>query len=264
MYSINGVALDNPVLGWEMLAPSLPLSALRQKRTSVARAGRDGEVASPSTRGTVSLKFTVRTPYANLSTLLALFSTPTIEVRELADPTKVAYAGLESSTPEQHYPRADLYSHSFLVEVPEGCWRGPEVTTPLVAAAPAGASTTLFPGLSAPVQDAIVRFSGPLQDPQLIDSSGAFLALSGSIDAGQYVRFESATGRTWLTTTDTWQGGEEISGLVDFGGKRGLFEIMPRLSPGDPTTREGQLSLTQASFNSGGGFQIRGRPSFLL
>ncbi len=265
MYSINGVALDNPLLGWQMLAPSLPLSGLRQKRTSSVRAGRDGESVSPATRGPVSLKFTVRTPYANLGTLLALFSAPTLEVRELADPTKVAYAGLESSTPEQHYPRADLYSHSFVVEVHEGCWRGEQLTSPLAPASLVNATATVFPGLSAPVQDATVRLLGPLTNPQLVDSSGAFLAVEGSLEADQYLRFDSSSGRAWTTTTDTWDGGEEVSGLIDFGGPRGTFEITPHFpSPADPRTRNGQLMLSCDSFGAGSGYQIRGRPAYLL
>lgn len=262
MYSINGVPLDNPGLGWAMLAPSVPLSALRQNRTSIARAGRDGEIATPSTRGPVSLKFTVRTPKANLGSLLALFSEPVLEVRELADPGKVALAALASSTPELHFPRPDLYSHSFIVEIAEGCWRGSESTTGLFVAAPAGVTASAFAGLSAPVQDAVVRLKGPLQDPQVLNSSGAFFALTGSILAGEYLRFDSSTGRAWVTTADTWSGGDEVSGLVDFGGPRGVFEITPKFT--DPAVRAGSLTLSQASFNTGAGFQVRGRSAYLL
>ena len=265
MYSINDVPLDNPLLGWEMLAPSMPLSALRLKRTSSVWAGRDGEVASPSTRGPVSFKFTVRTPKENLGTLLALFSSQTLEIRELANPVRVAIAGLESSTPEQHFPRADLYSHSFIVEIHEGCWRGALETTQLIPAAPAAAVGAVFTGLSAPVQDALVRFAGPLVNPQLLDASGAFFAAEGTVEAGQYLRFDSSSGRAWTTTTDTWDGGEEVSGLVDFGGPRGTFEITPHFTaPTDPRSREGHLTLTSDSYGSGSGFQIRGRPAFLL
>lgn len=265
MYSINGIPLSNPSLGWEMLAPSVPLSSLQQKMTRSEQAGRDGVTAAPSTRGPVSWKFTVRTPHANLSTLLGLFSEQMLIVREVTAPDRYALGKLASSTVEQHFPRVDLYSHSFLVEIQEGCWRGDEVTTALVPAAPAGAHLAVFPGLSAPVQDAVVRLKGPLQDPQVLDTSGAFVALAGTIPSGEYLRFEASTGRAWLTPSDTWSGGDEVSGLIDFGGPRGVFEITPRYpTPADPTIREGRLTLAQASYNTGAGIQVRGKPAFLL
>ena len=101
--------------------------------------------------------------------------------------------------------------------------------------------------------------------PQLVDSSGAFLAVEGSLEADQYLRFDSSSGRAWTTTTDTWDGGEEVSGLIDFGGPRGTFEITPHFpSPADPRTRNGQLMLSCDSFGAGSGYQIRGRPAYLL
>lgn len=264
MYSINGIALDNPSLGWELLAPSEPLSSLEMRSASVEETGRDGVASYPATRGPVTLKFVVRTPYANLSTLLALFSEPGLEVRELADPTRVAHGGLRSSSPGQHFPRVDLYSHQFLVRIPEGCWRGGEATTALTSASALGATLTTFTGLSAPVQDAQVRFKGPITDPQVTDLSGAFIAVDGTIPSGEFVRFDSSTGRAWQTGADTWQGGDEVSGQVTAGGPRTLFEITPRLDPADPRSREARLTLTQADYSAGSGVQVRGRPAFLL
>lgn len=265
MFTINGVALDNAALGWDLMAPSLPLSALQHRVTGGERAGRDGVNDSPSTRGPVSYKFVVRTPKANWSTLLALFSTPRLAIRELSDPSRVAYGELLSSTPEQHFPQADIYSHAFIVRIHAGAWRSDEVTSALAAAAPAGVTLPVFAGMSAPVQDAIVRFRGPLEKPQITDTSGAFVVLDGTIPAGQYVRFDLRTGRAWLAATDTWQGGSEISGLVDFGGPRGVFEITPMFpTPSDPTSREGRLTLTQQSYSAGAGFQVRGAAAHLI
>lgn len=264
MYSVNGIPLDNDMLGWEMLAPSEPLSSLQFRRSRSNRPGRDGVAPAPGARGQTSLKFTVRTPYENLPTLLELFASPELKIRELARPGWTATAGLASSTPELHYPHPNLYSHSFIVEVPEGCWRGPSTTSPLVDAAPAGALVTAFPGISAPVQDAVVRIRGPIQDPQVLDSSGAWVALTGTIPAGQFVRFDSATGRAWLTTSDSWTGGTEVSGLIDYGGPRSVFEVTPKRDPADPRIRSGSITLTQASFNTGAAFQIRGAAAFLL
>lgn len=258
---MNGVKLDNPLVGWRLLAATLPRVALTMRSTDTVRAGRDGFKSAPATRGGIVPQFEVIVPSSDWERLLAVFSEPDLVITRADVPGRALYGELKSSSSPKDYPRSGMVSAVFYVDVPDGCWRGPEVTTPLVAAAPAGVSTTLFSGLSAPVQDAVVRLKGPLEDPQVMDSSGAFFVVSGTIAAGQYVRFESATGRAWLTTTDTWSGGDEISGVVDFGGPRGLFEVTPSFT--DPAVRAGSLTLTQASYSAGSGVQVRGRAAYL-
>lgn len=264
MFSVNGVELENAALGWRLMAATLPVTGLTNSIWKSITTGRDGHKAQPTVRHSTAVKFEVLTPTENWETLMALFASPTLTITQAGVTGRTLTGMLKSSSDPKHYPRSGVTSTVFFVEVPDGCWRGTEVTTSLTAAAPAGATMTLFSGLSAPVQDSIVRFKGPIQDAQVLDPSGAFVTVSGTVPSGQFVRFESDTGRAWLTTSDTWSGGTEVSGQIDFGGPRGVFEITPQFTtPGSPGSRSGSLSLSQASYNTGAGFQVRGRPAYL-
>lgn len=118
-------------------------------------------------------------------------------------------------------------------------------------------------GLSAPIQDAVLRLKGPATGIQVTDSSGAWVILPDT-PAGTWSRFEADTGQCFQTTTDVWSGGTEVSGLVDFGGPRGVFEITPVMSPGDPGSRGGQLTVTTATRPGAPVFEVRGKPAYLL
>jgi len=260
-YLVNGVVLDDPSRGWRLLAATLPRSGLTMSTSQSTRPGRDGFKQLPSTRGGVVPQFEVLVPAADWEELLAVFTAPALVISRDDAPGRVAVGSLKSSSSPKDYPRSGMVSAVFYVEIPDGAWRGGEEVTALFVTGPAGVTGSLFPGLSAPVQDAIVRFRGPLEDPQIVDPSGAFIAVDGTIGDGEFLRFESDRGRAWLTDTDSWTGGEEVSGLVDFGGPRGIFEITPQFT--DPAERTGQVTLTQASYNTGSGFQVRGRAAFL-
>lgn len=117
-------------------------------------------------------------------------------------------------------------------------------------------------GLSAPVQDAVLRIKGPATGIQVTDSSGAWVVLPDT-PAGTWSRFEADTGRCFQTTTDTWTGGTEVSGSCDFGGPRGVFEIIPVMAPGDPGSRSGQLTVATAT-RPGAVFEVRGKAAYLL
>lgn len=117
-------------------------------------------------------------------------------------------------------------------------------------------------GFSAPVQDAVIRVKGAATGIQVTDSSGAW-AILPDVPAGQWIRFETDTGRAYQTATDVWTGGIEVSGLVDFGGPRGVFEITPVMAPGDPGSRSGQVTVTTAS-RTGAVIEVRGKAAYLL
>lgn len=262
---VNGVALDDDSKGWVLQSGTQPLLSLRMEHTVSRRPGRDGVVFAGGVHGAGEMRFVVRCARESRDALFALFRAPTLTVTSTEHPGLSAVGVLRGSSMENHYDFLDFDEELFVVEVADGAWRGTQVTTTFVAASALGASVSLFAGMSAPVQDAVIRLKGPLEDPQITDTSGSFFVLDGTIPAGQYVRFEADTGRAWLTTTDVWSGGTEVSGQVDYGGPRDVFEVTPRFpSPSDPTVREGRLTLTQASFNTGSGFQVRGRSAHLL
>lgn len=263
MYYVNGFNLDNKERGWRLLRSSMPAPGLGYRVTELLTGGGDGIATLPTTREQTSVTFTVEVPHDELGDLLALFGDPTLVVTREGELGRTATGRLLSATPEQYHPAADMVQYSFLVEFPEGAWRSALITTPHVSALGGSVTFSAYEGISAPIQDALVRFQGPIQNPQLTDSSGAFVVLSGTLTAGQYLRFDSSTGRAYQTTSNTWTGGTEVSGLVDYGGPRGVFEITPMNTlPTDPRTAS--LTLNQDTYSSGAGVQIRARNSYLF
>lgn len=258
-YAINGVLLDRPNVGWRLLAATIPATALTMRSVQTVRPGRDGHSAFRTTRTATVPQFEVMVPTSDWATLQALFTAPELVVTRAGLSGQSMTGVLRSSSTPKYYARSEMVSAVFYVEVPSGCWRGSLYTSAL-----ATGESTFWEGLSASVQDALVRFKGPVMNPELTDSSGAFVRVLGELVSGKYVRFDSNTGRAWETSTDTWSGGTEISSLIDFGGPRGVFEIAPKLASGNPTSRSASLSLTKTNSSSGHGFQVRGRAAFLF
>lgn len=264
-YSINGIPLDNPAVGWEVVRGSIPVMGYENSAPTSESWGRDGSHALPGTRTSASLQLLIKHTNATRSDLYNLMTEPELTLRDSERPEWFAKARLLTATPEKFYGHKDWGVDLFVLSVPRGTWRAAVVTSILTPAAPAGATHTIFSGISAPVQDALVRLKGPIQNAQVLDSRGSFVTFKGTIAAGQYGRFDMATGRAWLTTTDTWSGGTEISGEVDYGGPRGIFELTPKLvTPTDPSDRVASVILNQTTYGTGSGIQIRGSNATLF
>lgn len=97
-------------------------------------------------------------------------------------------------------------------------------------------------GFTAPIQDAEIVFHGPVTNPELTDSSGAYVIYRAAIPAGQTVKVDTATGRAW-------QGAVEVSGQLDFNGPRGVFEITPVTT--SPTEAHGRVTLSRTAGTGG-------------
>lgn len=262
MYSVNGVPLDNPSLGWILRAPTKPLSTLSFERASLTSAGRDGVVAGlPATTGPVSLRFVVQTARANLETLIAVFGAGGTLALTSNAVRQVEFETL-SHTPEGYGPADAIVDATFLIRLPGVFWRDISQSTKTSPLAAASVAVSVFGGISAPVTDAVIRVQGAATGIQIADSSGAWLTLP-NVAAGQWLRFDSASGKAFVTTSDTWSGGTDVSGQVDFGGPRGVFEIAPILTPGNPSVRFGQVAVTTAT-RSGASVDVRGKAAYVL
>lgn len=192
-------------------------------------------------------------------------SAPEIKLTDSNRPGWTAFARLETTSPEKYYGHKDWGVDLFVLEVPGGAWRGVETTTPLIGPLVGGNALELHDGLTAPIMDGVVRFKGPLTNPQLTDSRGSYAAVLGDVGDVEYIRLDMRTSRAWATTTDTWTGGVEVSALLDFGGPRGHFEITPTLkNPTDPLHTVGRVTLTQSAYGSDSGVQIRSRSAQLF
>lgn len=264
-YTVNGVSLNDKTRGWKLLRGSIPASSLEYAAASLDIPGRDGSTTYPAVRRPVSFTFTVRSKLQTREGLLSLFSAPQITIAPEETPKKHyrATGYLLSSTVDEYHEALGFAIDTFIVEIPGGCWRNSSQTTSnKVTSSSAGATLTFLDGISAPVQDGVVRLEGPLTDPIVHDSSGSFVSVDGSIPAGSFVRFHMNPARAYLTETDAWSGGVEVTAELDFGGPRGVFEITPIVS--NPTSRNAVLTLTQESRGSGSGFAVRARNAYLF
>lgn len=251
-YKINGVELNNSALGWTLLRGSVPVSGLEFISPALDVPGVDGTVFLPSTRRPVAFNFLMKSTLENRGRLLAVMSSPKLDITDDKRPGLVATGRLLTSNVEEYHEAKGWSKDLFIIEIVSGCWRGPQITTPPVTVVPANTEFTVFPGLTAPVQDAVVKIKGPITNPQVVDSNGSFFKLTGTVTAGATLSVELATGRAFI-------GAQEVSGLLDFGGPRGGFEITPSMPD-----MIGKLILTASSFNTGATVSITGRPAYLF
>lgn len=265
MYSVNGAPLASTARGWVFRSLSRPLSEMSRTRSALRRDGRDGVVGGlPSTISPVTLQLVVQTRKPQLETLLALVGDGGV-LTKTDDATRSVVFETLSHSLAGHGPAELIVDVTFVIRLPGAFWRSAaDATSAAVALAPGSVQVSgLFSGISAPVADALVRVKGATTGLQVTDTAGSWFTYSPALAAGKYLRFESATGRAFTTDTDVWGGGTEVSGAIDFGGPRGVFEITPRLSASDPASRDARLTVATASATAAS-VQVRGRGAFLV
>lgn len=264
-YSLDGVPFDHPEFGWVHRATSKPLADLRTQGVSFSRPGRNGVVSAGASTLTEQLvTHVIRTPREHLRALESVVRRGGL-LTSTYEPG-AAWVEFKSASLEGSGPADTWVDVAVVFGVPDAVARGPETTSAPAVFGPGSTPVTgLFPGLTADVQDAIVRIRGAASGLQIADwGSGSWFSFAGSLTATQFLRFESNTGRAWLTTTDVWVGGTEVSGLIDFGGPRGVFEISPTWASTDPTTRWGELLVSAGATSENPHVRVRGSAAYLI
>ena len=264
MYSLNAVPLDNTDYGWVVLAESTPLSQHGRALTTLRFPGRDGVHPLTATFDPVPLSLLVETPREHLETLLALATTATV-LTLTADSSRTAAVEFVAAPLDGTGDADAIVDVRLVFRLPGAFWRDTaETTIDAVALGGASVEVDLLEGLSAPVQDAIVRVAGACTGLRVTDDgTGSWFDYSGTLGASDYLRFESSSGRAWVTTSDVWTGGTEVSGAIDFDGPRGVFELGPVVDPIDPADRKATIVVTTAT-RSGASVRVRGRGAYLV
>jgi len=199
----------------------------------------------------------VRAPEASADALLALFDA---EPLILGDVGREAAVELLSATPEHRVvQRKFWYYVTALLRVNGVYWRDEDDTTTEPVNLAASTVVTLLDGLTAPVDDAVLRVKGQATGLVVTDSGGTSLSYGAEIPAGSYMRYHCAARRAWLTATDTWEGGTEVTGNITSG--RHPLEIRPHFT--DPSDRAGRLTVTTTA-RSGAQIEVRGRRAYRL
>lgn len=263
MYSVNAVPLDNDALGWVFLGTSEPLSNVVRRVTTLNTPGRHGSVPLPSTMESPKLTYAVETPRTNLESLLALWNMPNPKLSLTATPTKEVVFELLSSRYEGFGPADESVQVEFLVQLNGVFWRdATETTTASVTIASSPQVISAFAGISGDIQDSQIKIKGAFTGLIITDSAGSWISYTGTVTAAQWIRINTATGEAFLTTTDVWTGGTDVSGNIDTGGAVGGFRITPKMVVA-PTNRQGELTITTAT-RSAAAIQVRGKGAYIV
>lgn len=267
MYSLNGIPLDNPEYGWTLLEASSPLLAHSANRSRLQIPGRDGSVRLPATTDTPIMRLTVETPRANAEALLALAASDPVITRTAPpgpdESAKSAQTEFLASSPIGVEPDDAMIEVDLMLQIPGAFWRDvAEVTQGPFTLVSASQEIAVLTGISAPVQDAIVRVKGAATGVRVTDDAGgSWFAYSGELAGTDYLRFEAATGRAYVTTSNVWTGGTEVSGAIDYDGPRQVFELTPRIDVVDPTSRGARLVVTSLT-RSAAEVSVRARGAY--
>ncbi len=261
-YSLNGVPFDNADYGWVFRSTSAPLADLTATLTTLRAQGRHGMISTvPGVMDSPLIRLVVQTPRAQLRTLEAFVRAGGV-LTSIHEPGG-ATVEFVSLAPTGYGPADGLVDVAVVFRVPDAAARGATVTSDAVSLSSASVQATgLLAGLSLEVQDALVRVKGAATGLVVTDSAGSWFSYAGALSTSQWLRFESDSGRGFVTTSDTWVGGTDVSGDIDYGGPRGLFEISPAWGS-DLSARAGVLKVATAS-RSGASIQVRGRAAYLV
>jgi hypothetical protein len=267
VFTINGVPLDNTTYGWLFRKGSQPFITLEQQVGQVTVVGQRGITQFPTGVTAGLWPCIIYTPDAHRESLNALFTQPKLQLSPMAKPDRVADAQLMASEVDRIFPRGEFVDMRYTLALLDAAWRDRNASTTALTSLADTASVTvggLLSGGSAPVQDAIVRVRGGVGGLQVTDAaSGSWFAYGDTIAAGSYLRFDSQTGRAWVTTTDTWTGGTEVSGAIDYDGPNQRFELTPTFSGVNAHQRAASLLVSTGTRTSTAAIQVRARRAYV-
>lgn len=262
MYALNGAALDNPALGWVLRGPSRPLSSYSRALRNLDATGRDGVTAGlGGTMGAPIVPLVVQTPREHLDALLALVSEDPLMLSLTATPEREVLVELVGFDPEGYGDADAFVDVTIPLRLPSVWWRdNVESTSPVVNLASASVNVSVFPGSSGPIGDSLVRVKGSCSG-LVVTAGRTWFSYGIAVETGTYLRVDCDSGRAWVTATDTWSGGVEVTDKIDVFEVDNSLVIRPTRVDGDPTDRVGILTVATTA-RSGAQIQVRGKGSY--
>jgi hypothetical protein len=261
MFELNGVSLDDDALGWHLLRgtePHLPINRRSRSFEGVT----DGMISIRPQQGAPVMPLKVRVKQSALEAFMALVNSRILTLRVSGD-TKVAVVELLSAATEllpTLVPEVDV---SLVLRFNDVSWRdAPTTTSPASLITSASTTSAVMAGISAPVRDATIRVRGSITGLEVSDSGGSSFSYAPNIPSGSYLRFHCDSGRAFVTTSDTWVGGSEVTGQIENGVGPYFFELTPTFT--DPKTREVRLTVTSSARAGTPSIQVRGRRAFIV
>ncbi|PZG20595.1 hypothetical protein [Nonomuraea aridisoli] len=285
-YEVDGIGMDGP--GW-YLAPETrrrPMPAARA--ISVKVAGRSGElpiVGLDLEPTSFALDLHVLPVWPddteggyeamerNLEALAGVFGVRhrLLDVRYYAAPGIVRQADatvLSASEPAVDVGNA-VARLQVLLQVPAGVWRD-EVAVTWDGLMPGAAQpVTPLAGSTAAIVDALVRVTGPANDPSVADVvTGAAITWDGALAAGERLLVDCGAQAAAVVTGDTWDlaDGDDVTGQLEATGPGSAsrwLPLTPAIADGDPYSRAVTVAAAAGGTTAASSLQIRARRAHL-
>lgn len=262
MYSINGHSLTQPEYSWRVISGTELTAAVEVTRPNLTTPGADGSVPMPGVVSAPVFAIIVGTTLGALEPLRVLLTQPELTLTKVGQNGSLAVE-LVSFTPTR-VGIGDNPEHEvkIILQAPGVWFRDTETTStqPLNAASK---TVSVFPGISGKVHDALVRVTD-CTNPKIKDSAGTWIAYTGTIPAGSYLRFNCKNGKGFITTTDTWTGGTEVDhSLITFGRGPNTLVLTPSFTL-TPAERTARLTVTTSARGDTAQINVRGRNAYSI
>ena len=266
MYSLNGVPLDNPTYGWTMLADSDPMAGYVARLNNLEQDGIDGDFELPSSLESPMPSIRVESPKAHFERLRLLVQQKTLYLSRTSDPSRRRKVQFVTDKSPEIFGDDEAIGHfGIMLRANDVYYRDTaEITTApaSIGAAGSGSLTVgvdLFTGMSAPVTDAVYRIKGGWTQLLITDTEGQSFYYGGTLPNGSYMRFESKTGLVFVTTSDTWEAGTNVTADSRNGPGPGYFGLSPVY--GD--TFKGRVTVRTLARVGTPTLEVRGRRAFI-
>lgn len=254
---LNGVALNGA--GWYLLEESKPFPGFARRRRGVAAPGMFGTIPESPDRDAPVILETIRCSPSARDDLEALLDSDTLI---LSNDTIEALVELEVGEP-QHFTTGDdevWADYRCTFRVPGVYFRSKTATTSTPASINAASvDVSVLSGISGRVTDAILRVKGAVSGLR-VEAGSSFVTFGDAVESNEYLRIDTGARTAHVTTSDTWTGGTDVTGDLDWGPGFYPLVIAPVFS--DPATRAGKLTVKTTS-RSGAAIEVRAKGAYV-
>lgn len=241
MYSIDGVPLANPSLGWRFSRTSEPGVSRTLSRPDFNAANRDGTISVRGHVSTPTVTLVARAPGSSVETLRRLMSRGTT-LTLTADPSisagvEALSLGHRTITPAG----GGLHEITVVYRIPAVWWRDVATTdwsSTIPASGTAGAANMqVLTATSGAVRDALVVVQGSITNPRISGANGTWMEYTTHLTSC-WARFDAARGRLYFGTNSSGSdpftdGSTDYTNLLATGPYPYFLELQPA-STGDP------------------------------
>ncbi len=200
MYSLDGVALQNPTYRWRLkLNGTNPFVPISRSLVDFNASNRDGTVQVRGFTTTPTVTLVVTTPDAYLSDLkqlLRLAATLTLT----ADTSKALTVELVSQSAQRlTVAGGGIWQVTAVFRAPAVFWRDASLPADQgpTAITSSGQTFSLFTPSSAPIRDALICVKGSITGLVVSGANQTYFGYSPNVPTGTYLTFDSSTGRAY-------------------------------------------------------------------